>query len=91
MAKNRPSGGPKDSAGHPGEVTETLSANGVGGGTMTMQRELVDPGKGNRVYEYWYAYQRVGHRLYKAYVGSEYDEKKGCTRLRAKMKARPPC
>lgn len=90
MGKAKP-GSTRDSAGAPGEVTEVRSTRGIKGGTITMQRELVYPGKGARVYEYWYAYQRVGHRLFKAYVGSAYDEAKARKRLAAKMRSYDPC
>lgn len=90
MAK-KAAGATVDSAGHPGEVTEVRSIAGINGGTITMQRELVYPGKGARVYEYWYAMQRVGHRLHRVYVGSEYNEAKARSRLRVKIKDKPGC
>lgn len=48
-------------------VIESQSVAGVNGGTMLFQKELVVAKE--RPYYYWYAYQRVAHRLFKVYVG----------------------
>jgi hypothetical protein len=77
-----------------GEVLESYSTTGVDGGTMLMQRELVVTKE--RAYAYWYAYQRVDHRLFRAYVGSMVGAKgigedKGRRRLREKIRRYDPC
>lgn len=77
-------------------VMEAESFPGINGGTMLLQRELV-MAKG-RPYYYWYAYQRVDHRLFKAYVGQGIAGrlapsvlKKARDRLREKISKYSPC
>lgn len=69
---------------------------GVNGGTMLLVKELV-VAKG-RPYYYWYAYQRVDHRLFKVYVGQGIGGRlapsvvrKGRDRLREKISKYDPC
>lgn len=63
---------------------------------MLLQKELV-MAKG-RPYYYWYAYQRVDHRLFKVYVGQGVGGRltpstlaKGRKRLAEKMRKFDPC
>jgi len=76
----------------PGQITEARSAAGVDGGTMTLTAELVYPGKGAKLYgPYWYASQRVGHRLHRVYVGRRLSLAKARERLQRKIRAARPC
>lgn len=79
-----------------GEVLHSYSTNGVDGGTMLLQKEVVVTK--DRVYAYWYAYQRVDHRLFRVYVGASpsseagsVGEDKGRRRLREKIRKYDPC